>query len=213
MDLIYKPALDGKYDVIRSDYIAAPGLITEQILNHITDDDLAVIDYTGLNSNVMYEAAIRHISKKLFIQIKPCGEMFPFDIKNLRAIEYDPFNLSYPEKLREDLKKAVSEINSPGYKTPEILKYKFDLDQIIKDPEKFVELIKRKLIIEPSNKSQGFDEMYHPSCGFGGMGRIIKCPKCSNVEIDYGVASYTITVGGIGGKIYKCRNCGFQFQF
>lgn len=44
MDFIYIPTIGVKYALIRADCIAAPGLITDQIVDHILDDDLAIID-------------------------------------------------------------------------------------------------------------------------------------------------------------------------
>lgn len=45
--------------IIRSDKISETGKISEQIVGHIKNDDLCVIDMTDLNANVMYEYGLR----------------------------------------------------------------------------------------------------------------------------------------------------------
>ena len=149
--LIYKPALGKHFKIIRADKIAAPGIITEQILNQIVYADLAIIDYTDLNANVMYEAAIRHISHKPFIQIHPITRRLPFDISNLRSIGYDTDDLQYPLKLAKQIKRAYEEMQDQIYKVPEIIPYKFDLEKICSDPLKFVELLKQHLPLSSVN--------------------------------------------------------------
>lgn len=77
------------YDVKRSDMIANPGLITNQVLQHIANDDLVIADLTGHNPNVYYELAIRHAVRKPLVQIIFKGETLPFDVKVMRTIYYD----------------------------------------------------------------------------------------------------------------------------
>jgi hypothetical protein len=47
-------------DPIRSDGLARPGEITEQIFRRLRDDDVVIADLTGANPNVMYELGLRH---------------------------------------------------------------------------------------------------------------------------------------------------------
>jgi hypothetical protein len=49
--------------------------------------------------------------------------------------------------LVEEIKKAIKEINTKDYQTPQIIKHKLDLDTILKDPEEFVMLLKKHLPI------------------------------------------------------------------
>ena len=61
LEAVIRPALEPLgYDVIRSDGIAEPGLITEQVINLVRDADLVVADLTGHNANAFYELALRH---------------------------------------------------------------------------------------------------------------------------------------------------------
>lgn len=82
------PALDaaGYAAPVRSDQINELGLITDQIVQHLMDDDMVVADLTGLNPNVMYELAIRHaVDKPAALLYHPDDEI-PFDVSLLRAI-------------------------------------------------------------------------------------------------------------------------------
>lgn len=52
------------YSATRADQISEPGMITSQVIQHITDDHLVVADLTERNPNVFYELAIRHGIRK-----------------------------------------------------------------------------------------------------------------------------------------------------
>ena len=145
MKFIYKPALEPEYKVVRADDISSPGFITDQIINYIINADLCIIDLTGMNSNVMYELAIRHLSDKQYIHIFEQGTKLPFDISNMRCIPYDQSNLKYPEDLLEEIKKNVGVINSDKYEQPQIIKEKIVLNKITDDPKKFVDLLLKHL--------------------------------------------------------------------
>lgn len=222
-ELIYKPALEDEYNLILSHEIAAPGIITEQIVRHVAYDDLAIIDYTDLNPNVMYEAAIRHLSLKPLIQIMPNTVKLPFDLHNWRAIPYDPYNLQYPAKLCQDIKKANEEIHDPNYKVPELLPIKFDFDKIISDPLKFVEILKQHLI-SPMSTDPSIIEVYDsPSMMgsptlvsgslLGGMQKV-RCPQCGTLKDFPSSGSNVAMYGTVFGmnKHYLCNVCGTEFS-
>jgi len=86
IDVISPIASQFGYDILRADMIADPGLITNQIIQHIIHDPLVVADLTGGNPNVYYELAIRHALRKPLIQIVESDEIIPFDISATRAI-------------------------------------------------------------------------------------------------------------------------------
>lgn len=67
--------------------IAQPGEITEQVFQHLRDDDLVIADVTGGNANVMYELGLRHTTNKLTIQLGE-RERLPFDITVIRTIRF-----------------------------------------------------------------------------------------------------------------------------
>ena len=62
---IIKPVLEADtfgYVVKRSDEISEPGMITDQVISSVLDDDLVIADLTGHNPNAFYELAIRHMT-------------------------------------------------------------------------------------------------------------------------------------------------------
>lgn len=226
--LIYNPAIGDKFELIYAHKISAPGIITEQILQHIINAELVMIDFTDKNPNVMYEAAIRHITHKQFIQIYPITQSLPFDIHYLRAIPYDPESLEYPSKLVKDIKKSYISMQSSDYKVPEILPQKFDLDRICSDPEKFVKLLKEHLVSSSVkddtliNKQQNIIEIYENSwlspfkdslASLGISTETIKCPKCGVIQhFNKSLFNNDILLATGGSKHYKCNNCGTEFS-
>jgi hypothetical protein len=93
MDIVFhciiEPALSDHYDVIRGDYVARPGRITEQFVEDILANDLIVCVLTGNNPNVYYELAIAESAARPIIVLRHRGDEVPFDVKDLRFIEYD----------------------------------------------------------------------------------------------------------------------------
>lgn len=90
LNYVIKPAFKKfDYEVIRADTISKAGNITTQIIEHLLEDDLVIADLTENNPNVFYELAIRHSTKKPYIQIKDIETKIPFDISGLRTISFD----------------------------------------------------------------------------------------------------------------------------
>ena len=86
------------YEVRRADEIDDEGLITNQIIERLLDDELVVVDLTGQNPNVFYELAVRHAARKPVVHLITEGEPIPFDVANMRAI---PYALDDPDVLEE----------------------------------------------------------------------------------------------------------------
>jgi hypothetical protein len=89
-DFIIKPAMDelGVY-VYRSDHSQQIGRITEQMFTSILEDDLCIAILTYFNPNVFYELAIAQCAARPVIILIEMGQTIPFDIRDLRAVEYD----------------------------------------------------------------------------------------------------------------------------
>lgn len=82
------------------------GSINNQIINHIVEDDINIVNLTGLNPNVMYELAVRHSVGKPVIIIAEEGTKLPFDIVDQRTIFYKDTMLG-AVLLKEKLSKVI----------------------------------------------------------------------------------------------------------
>jgi hypothetical protein len=75
--------------VIRADKMTQPGMISQQILQHVLGARLVVADLSFHNPNVFYELAIRHATKLPTVLISRTAERVPFDIADLRVVFLD----------------------------------------------------------------------------------------------------------------------------
>lgn len=209
--LIYEPAIKGKYKtpLVRADLISVPGTITKQIIDHIIDAELVIVDFTPNvgqhypNANVMYEAAIRHIAHKPVIHIVPQEVSIPFDIKDFRCISYNREDLTYFKKLKKEIVKSIEAIQSPGYKSPEIIGQTFDLERIVSDPKKFIEILMEKFPKQESGNIR-IEEAF----GYGPTGPMAYSGTPSGLRGDTGISGPTVW-GGFGGYSNPvCPICG-----
>ena len=72
----------------RSDEISETGRITEQMFDRIFRADLCVVVLTGFNPNVFYELAVAQCAARPTLLLIEQGLTLPFDVKDLRTIEY-----------------------------------------------------------------------------------------------------------------------------
>jgi hypothetical protein len=89
---IIKKALSDIYTVERADDISKPGLITLQIIERLMKAPMVVADLTDANANVYYELAIRHFVKRPVVHLITEGQQPPFDVAQMRYIQYDLTN-------------------------------------------------------------------------------------------------------------------------
>ena len=62
-----------------------PGIISNQVITRLLEDNLVIADLTDRNPNVYYELAVRHAFGKPVIQIIDSNETIPFDVSMMRA--------------------------------------------------------------------------------------------------------------------------------
>lgn len=89
---IVEPAVDElglELAVVRADKMTQPGMISQQILQHVLGARLVVADLSFHNPNVFYELAIRHATKLPTVLISRTAERIPFDIADLRVVRLD----------------------------------------------------------------------------------------------------------------------------
>jgi hypothetical protein len=75
---------------IRCDEIAESGWIHADMLEHIYQADIAIVDITTANPNVFYELGIRHAFRSSgTILMRKKGTDIPFNIRGMRIVDYD----------------------------------------------------------------------------------------------------------------------------
>jgi len=108
--------LGSRFHVVRSDEIDDECLITNQIIEHLIDDDLVIADLTGLNPNVFYEVAVRHAARKPIVHLITQGQEIPFDVANMRAVQYALDDPDLLEAAQEELARKVAAIEDNDWK-------------------------------------------------------------------------------------------------
>lgn len=85
-----EPALaDLGLTAVRADKISVPGLITGQVMDHVSRAKLVIADLSFGNPNVYYELALRHATRKPIVQIIRTADRLPFDVGQFRTVTID----------------------------------------------------------------------------------------------------------------------------
>lgn len=95
------------FNPIRVDRLNDANSITQTIIDHLETSELVIADISGHNPNVFYEMGYRSRNKKPMIHLKKRGELLPFDITTIRALEYDLTDLDSVEEIKNRLKKTI----------------------------------------------------------------------------------------------------------
>lgn len=136
---ILKPVIEKLgYEITRSDKISQPGMITTQILSYVINSELVIADLSEYNANVFYELAIRHATKKHYIQVIRRGYDIPFDLKNTRTIFYD-FDIEEAENAKTKLEELLVSSQGMGeVENPISNAINFQAFNVSEDPNKQV---------------------------------------------------------------------------
>ncbi len=114
LNYIVKPALEELgYQVERADESTEAGSISKSVIQKILKSDLVVADLSNHNPNVFYELALRHAIAKPFVQIISKDEKIPFDIFDIRTIQYE-LDLAGADKAKraiQEFTKTVQDLD------------------------------------------------------------------------------------------------------
>jgi hypothetical protein len=107
-EIIVETAKQHNVECDRADkhYISQP--IVEEVKNLIDSADLVIIDVTGQNANVYFEACIASALLKKWIILSQSKDDIAFDIKHFRVILYQD-KMGYEQQFRDDLSRAIEE--------------------------------------------------------------------------------------------------------
>lgn len=108
------------YHADRADRMTDPGMIADQIVQRLLEDDLVVADLTGHNANVFYELALRHAIRKPVVLIIAADETIPFDVNQSRAIFFDYRDLDSVHECKQNLEAQIRSLeeNPDGVFSP-----------------------------------------------------------------------------------------------
>ena len=109
---LLKPAIfKAGYHPERADEIQSTNLIALDIVERISRTPIAICDISSCNPNVFYELGIRHSSSLPVVLVKDKKTNNPFDIKDIRYIEYSE-RLEYDDVIKKHEEISTVMINT-----------------------------------------------------------------------------------------------------
>lgn len=103
------------YRVVRSDKLTNPGLISQQVIEHLLYSELIIADLTDHNPNVFYELGIAHTTSRPVISFIRKGQAIPFDNNHVRTIIYDLSDFDIFKSVKEELRKHIEAVEDEGF--------------------------------------------------------------------------------------------------
>lgn len=143
---------------VRSDHMSKTGRITDQMFREILHADLCIAVLTGYNANVFYELAVAQAAARPTILLIEKGQPLPFDIKDLRAIEYalQPISEVVKKKTYAKLvKNQIASISEGGWTATGLFE-EFDFPPL-RDEKQLRHMIRTAA---PKPLEQGEDKRY-----------------------------------------------------
>ena len=95
-------------DCTRADEVMISRPVVEDLKGLIAQADLVIVDFTGKNPNVYYEAGLADAWKKKWIVIAQSSDDLTFDMRHIRMILYSN-KMGADILLRQNLSKAIRE--------------------------------------------------------------------------------------------------------
>jgi len=115
-DRLLIPVLEPRgYRVNRSDSLRESGMITDQIIQRLRGAELVVADLSGLNPNVYYELAVRHVFRLPTVHLCDRGDRLPFDVRGLRVMEVDRASWDGLDEARREFGDFVTAAERVGH--------------------------------------------------------------------------------------------------
>jgi hypothetical protein len=93
-------------ECVRADQIAVSRPVMEDVKTQIAEADLVIVDFTGKNPNVYYEAGLADAWKKDWIVLGQSTDDLTFDVRHIRSIQYSN-TMGADKKLEADLENAL----------------------------------------------------------------------------------------------------------
>lgn len=96
-------------ECVRCDEIAMAGWVHRQMISHIHDAEVAVVDLSTLNPNVFYELGVRHTLRRT-VTVLLCrdGTKTPFNIGGFKIIKYNPSSKQSRESVQKQIARFVT---------------------------------------------------------------------------------------------------------
>lgn len=121
LDFVYKviedTVEDHGIDCLRADQIAISRPVMDDVKEQISAADLVIVDFTGKNPNVYYEAGLADAWKKDWIVLTQSTEDMTFDVRHIRSIRYAN-TMGADIKLAKDLGDALIAMGYRGKEDP-----------------------------------------------------------------------------------------------
>ncbi len=117
LEALIRRALGSEWEVMRSDQITSPGMISGQVVEYLLYSGLVIADLSFHNPNVFYELALRHAVGKPTVHLIRSGDGIPFDLKDFRTITIntsDKYDLvakldTYRSEIANHVRQAIAE--------------------------------------------------------------------------------------------------------
>ena len=158
-EYIIKPAMK-KFDVeaVRSDHMSETGTITEQMFREIVNADICVALLTGFNPNVFYEVAVAQAAARPLVILLEKGHMLPFDVKDLRCIQYEmtPIKRLVSGVYAKRVAEQVAFIKEQGWVAPSLFE-QFGFAPKLHDEQQLRRLVRQA---RPGLLEHGIDRCY-----------------------------------------------------